>query len=76
MLGGGGCWKSQHKLAVCAHSPENQWNSGLHPRQCAQQVEGAVLYSGETQPGALHPALVHPAEERHGYVGVSPEESQ
>jgi len=34
-----------------------------------------ILRCGETLPGVLHPALQHSAQERHGPVGVGPEEA-
>jgi len=33
------------------------------------------LYSGETPPGVLCPALEPPAQEGHGVVGAGPEEA-
>lgn len=53
-------------------------NSSFSLIKSVQQVEGgdspAVLCSGEPPPGALRSALGTPEEERHGPVGVRPEE--
>jgi len=64
---------------VSTHSPEGQPYSGLHQKQRVQQVEGGhsapLLRSGETPPRVLCPALEPSAQERHGPVGVDPEEA-
>ncbi|PKU39460.1 rna-directed dna polymerase from mobile element jockey-like [Limosa lapponica baueri] len=58
--------------------PEDQSYSGLHRKKHGQQVEGGdsapLLHSAETSPGVLQAALESPAQERHGPVGVGPEE--
>jgi len=63
---------------MCARSPEHQPYFGLHQEKCGQQVKGGdsatLLWSGETSPGVLHPALESSAHEGHGGVGVGPEE--
>jgi len=49
-----------------------------YQKKCGQQVKGGdsapELCAGETSPGVLHPALEPSAQERHGPVGVDPEE--
>jgi len=63
---------------MCACSPEGQLHPGLHQEKCGQRVEGGdsapLLCSGETSPGVLRPALKPSEQERHGPVGVGPEE--
>ena len=53
-------------------------NRILHQKKRGQQVEGGdsapLLCSSDTSSGVLHPALETPAQERHGCVGVGPEE--
>ncbi|PKU39393.1 rna-directed dna polymerase from mobile element jockey- hypothetical protein [Limosa lapponica baueri] len=62
----------------CALSPEGQLHPGLHLEMHGQQVKGddsaPLLCYGETPPELLCPALESSAQERHGPVGVGPEE--
>jgi len=58
--------------------PESQPYPGLHKKKPDQQFKAGdstpLLCSQEILPGLLHPALVHPVEDRHGPVRASPEE--
>jgi len=60
-FGGTGGWKTECKPAMCACSPESQSYSGLHQKQCGQQVEGGgsppLLSCCEVPHVVLHPAL-------------------
>jgi len=57
---------------MCARSPEGQPYPGLHQEKCDS---APLLHSGEILPGVLHPALEPSAQDRHGAVGVGPEEA-
>jgi len=63
---------------MCTCSPESQPYPGLHQEKHGRQVEGGdsapLLCSRETPPGVLRPALELSARDRHGAVGVGPEE--
>ena len=54
------------------------FQKGLHQKQRGQQIEGGdsalLLCSGETPPRVLRSAVEPSAQERHGPVGVGPEE--
>jgi len=77
-LRGVGWWEAQHDPAVWARSPEGQLYPGMLQKQLGQQGKwgdsALLLCSGETPPGVLCPALEPSAQERHGPVGVGPEE--
>jgi len=51
---------------------------GVLQKQHGQQVKGGdsapLLCSGETPTGVLHPALEPSAQDRHGPVGIGPEQ--
>jgi len=68
-------WTSANN--VCSQ-PTKPTYPGLHQEKRGQQVKGGdstpLLRSGETSPGVLRPALEPPAQERHGAVGVGPDE--
>ena len=63
---------------MCPCSPEGQLYPGLHQKKCGQQIEGddpaALLCTGETSSRVLHPGVQSLVQERHGPVGVHPEE--
>jgi len=64
---------------MCALSPEGQPDRGLHQEKRGQKGKGgdsaALLCSGETSLGVLHPTLEPSEHERHGPVGTGPEEA-
>jgi len=57
--------KADHTLGCIKSSVASRSGKGILP-----------LCSGETPPGVLCPALEAPAQERHGPVGVHPEEAK
>ena len=57
--------KANHILGSIKSSVASRSREGILP---------LWLHSGETPPGVLCPALEPPAQERHGVVGVGPEE--
>ena len=63
---------------MCPCYPENQPYPELHQKQCGQQVKGGdpapLLCTGEASPGVLRPDVESAVQERHGSVGVCPEE--
>ena len=63
---------------VCSCIPEIQPYPVLHQKKCGQQVEGGhpapLLCAGETSPGVLCPDVESSVQERHGPIGVRPEE--
>ena len=63
---------------MCACSPEDQLNHGLHQEKHSQQGEGSdpapLFCSCETPSGVLCPVLEPPAQEGQGVVGAGPEE--
>ncbi|GAB0186682.1 hypothetical protein GRJ2_001133500 [Grus japonensis] len=56
------------KLNMTQHCAPSQPCPGLHQKRCDQQVEG-----GDSAP-LLHSGVLRQVQERHGAVGVSPEE--
>jgi len=73
-----GVLEAQHDSAMCARSPESQLYPGLNQKSHGQQVKGGdsatLFHAGEIPPVVLHPALEPSAQERHGPVGVGPEQ--
>ena len=63
---------------MCPCSPEILLYPGLNPKQHGQQGKGGdpapLLCTGDASPGALHPDVQSSVQERHGAVGVNPEE--
>jgi len=64
-----------HEPAMCLHSPGSQ----PYPRKHSQHGEGCdpspLLCAGEDSPGVLCPDVEFSVQERHGPIGVCPEEA-
>lgn len=71
--------QDEHNSAVSTHCLEIHLYPKLHPKQHGQRGKGGhsapLLLLDETTPAVLHPTLRSPAEERHGPVGIGPEET-
>ena len=67
-----------YDVLISSHSPENQLYPGRHPKKHGWRCEGAgsapLLCTGKTSPGVLCPRMESSVQERHGPVGVHPEE--
>ena len=63
---------------MCPHSPKSQLYPQLHQKKCGQQGKGgdpaSLLCAGEASPGVLCPDVESSLQERHGSVGMCPEE--
>ena len=75
-----GCWltrSSAWPVSVCLQSRRPTASQPASPNSVASRLREGILSlcSGETPPRVLHPALEPSAQDRHGPVGVGPEEA-